>query len=425
MRRLLSMRQLVCPRQLLIALAGALLVLMAAGKAQAAAPTDLRLNTSSGRVVASLTGAPSTTYSIWRSSGGGTFTQVSSYTTGPANQAGTAVAGWTEDPATKALTYSDTTVQDYFDYTYYVQNDSDAPATQTYRLAAFPPTQTAHGSYTLDTNACAGCHSTHTAQGAALLREATVDATCRTCHNGTGSKYNVGDGTVLVPNGAGGTMAKLTQGGPFGGQDGFAYQGASPVTSRHKVGTTAINQAPGGNYGSTGPGWADTLTCGSCHDPHGTAHNYRLLREALLDSPNIQVQAVPAVVVGGDETVTYVKGMNTFCAACHKDFNVGAGSGSTPPPETYATTAGTYRHAVGIAPAGKGLTTTFPLEGAAGNNTDLIFCLTCHRAHGTTATGTNPSGYDQNGDGSVTAADVTTWLKRANNMTVCEDCHKK
>jgi len=306
-----------------------------------------------------------------------------------------------------------------------VQNDTDQPPTQSYYLTAFPPAQTAHGSYTLDTNACAGCHSTHSAQGAELLREATVDATCKTCHNGTGSKYNVADGTVLVPNGIGGTAAKLTQSGPFGNQDGYTYNGSAQVTSRHNVGATLINKAPGGNYGGTAAGWTDTLTCGSCHDPHGTAHNYRLLRESLLDSPSIEVRAVPGVVTAGDETVTYLKGMNTFCAACHKDFNVGAGGGSTPPAKTYTSTTGSYRHAVGIAPASKGLTTTFPLEGQAGDNTDLLFCLTCHRAHGTTAVGQSPSGYDQNGDGVVTAADMTTALKRANNMTVCEDCHKK
>lgn len=66
-------------------------------------------------------------------------------------------------------------------------------------------------------------------------------------------------------------------------------------------------------------GWTDTLTCGPCHNPHGTAHNYRLLRELLLGSPSIEVRAVPGVVTAGDETVTYLKGMNNFCTACHKD----------------------------------------------------------------------------------------------------------
>lgn len=412
-------------RQWFIAVAATLLVLGLAAAATAAPPSDLSLNTTSGQVTASFTGAPGITYSLWRSTGGRAFARLSAYTVGGAGQAGTPVAGWVEDATTKALLYTDATVQDYLDYTYYVQNDSDAPPTQTYYLTAFPPAQAPHGSYAKDTNACAGCHSTHSAQGASLLREATVDATCKTCHNGTGSKYNVAEGTVLVPGGAGGTVAKQAQGGPFGDQDGYTYTVTAQVTSRHAIGTSQINQAPGGNYKGTGAGWTEALSCGSCHDPHGTAHNYRLLRQSLLDSPAIDVRAVPGVVVGGNETVTYVQGMNAFCAACHKDFNVGAGSGSTPAAKTYPSTVGQYRHAVGVAPSSKGLTTTFPLEGTNGDNTDQIFCLTCHRAHGTTSVGQSQSGYDQNGDGTVTAEDRTTWLKRADNMTVCEDCHKK
>ncbi|MHB9145299.1 MAG: cytochrome c3 family protein [Symbiobacteriia bacterium] len=413
-------------RKWVLWLAGAVaaLVLTWPQSALAAAPSDLRLLTSSGKVIATFTGAPSTTYSIWRSTGS-PFSQSSSYTTGPAGVAGTAVAGWTEDPIGKALTYTDTSVQDYMDYSYVIQNDTDNPTTRSFILSAFPPTQTAHGSYTQDTDQCAGCHSTHSALGAKLLRETTVDATCKTCHNGTGSKYNVADGTVLVPNGSGGTVAKSTAAGPFGAQDGYTYSGAKPVTGEHQVGVKVINQAPGGNYQGTGPGWTDVLTCGSCHDPHGSSHNYRLLRGSLLDSAVIQVTAFAGTVVGGDETARYQSGMNTFCAACHKDFNVGQGSGSTAPTKTYSTTVGSYRHAVGVAPASKGLTTSFPLEGTAGNNTDLLFCLTCHRAHGTTASGASQSAYDQNGDSVVNPLDQTTALKRADNMTVCEDCHKK
>ena len=408
-----------------LAVAFSLVVLISPVTVYAAPPTDLRLATSSGKVIASFTGAPGTTYSIWRSTGSVAFAKLSSYTTGAAGASGTAVAGWTEDPIGKALTYTDTTVQDYMDYYYYIQNDTDAPATLSYTLPAFPPTQTAHGSYTQDTDRCAGCHSTHSAQGSKLLREATVDATCKTCHNGTGSKYNVADGTVLVPNGAGATVAKNAPAGPFGAQDGYVYSGTKPVTSQHQVGAKAINRAPGGNYQGTGPGWTDVLTCGSCHDPHGSSHNYRLLRGALLDSPAIQVTAYAGTVVAGDETARYQAGMNTFCAACHKDFNVGPGSGSTAPAETYTTTAGSYRHAVGVAPSTKSLTTTFPLEGPAGNNTDLVFCLTCHRGHGTTATGPSQSAYDQNGDSVVNGLDSTTAIKRADNMTICQDCHKK
>ena len=412
-------------RSYLIAILAAVGILMAGGLVMAAAPADFKTVTSNQTVVTTFTGTPSVTYSVYRSTDGITFNRISAYTTGAPGNVGTSVYGWTEDPNSKALTYTDTTVANYTNYYYYIQNESDLPATKTYTLPAFPPAQTAHGSYTKDTNACASCHDTHSAVGAKLLKAATVNATCKTCHNGTGSKYNVADGTVAVSDGAGGTTTKASPAGPFGAQDGYVYSQVYAVTSNHSIGSVTINKAPGGNYGGTGVGWTDTLTCGSCHDPHSTSHNYRALMGSRLDSVSITVYGYAASTVNGDEVATYVYGMNTFCSACHKDFNVGSGSGSVSPTKTYATTQGGYRHAVGVAPSTKGLTTTFPLEGSNRNNTDLIFCLTCHRAHGTTATGTNASAYDQNGDSVVNSADVTTALKRASNMTVCEDCHKK
>lgn len=409
----------------IIALLAIIGILIAGGLAMGAAPADFRTTTSSQTVVSNFTGAPSVSYAIYRSTDGITFNQLSSYTTGAAGASGTPVTGWTEDPNTKALSYTDTTVANYSNYYYYIQNNTDAPATKTYTLPAFPPTQTAHGSYGKDTDACASCHNTHSALGARLLKAATVNATCKTCHNGTGSKYNVSDGTVVVSNGAGGTTTKGSPAGPFGAQDGYVYSAVYAVTSNHSIGSVTINKAPGGNYGGASVGWTDTLTCASCHDPHATSHNYRALLGSKLDSVSIAVYGYATSVVNADEVATYVYGMNTFCSACHKDFNVGSGSGSTSPAKTYSTTQGGYRHAVGIAPSTKGYTTTFPLEGTNRNNNDIVICLTCHRAHGTTATGTNQSAYDQNGDSIVNSADVTTALKRANNMTICEDCHKK
>ena len=235
----------------------------------------------------------------------------------------------------------------------------------------------------------------------------------------------MGDGTVLVPDGAGGTVVGRAPAGPFGTEAGFSYAGAATVTSTHSVGTAVVGMAPGGNYGGSGSGWGDPLSCGSCHDPHGGSHNYRSLVGTRLDSSSIVVVAYAETVAGSGERVNYDYGMTSFCTACHVDFNAGAGSGSSPPSEVYSSTAGSYRHPVGVSPASRGLQTALPLEGTAGDSTDSITCVTCHFAHGTTAAGTSPSGYDQDGDGTVTDRDVTTALKRADNMGVCEDCHRK
>lgn len=76
---------------------------------------------------------------------------------------------------------------------------------------AFPPGQTAHGSYKSNTNACSKCHRTHTASGPKLLKYATVNDTCITCHDGTGSKYNVFTGTVDA-----GSQSLMASAGLFG-----------------------------------------------------------------------------------------------------------------------------------------------------------------------------------------------------------------
>jgi predicted CXXCH cytochrome family protein len=48
-----------------------------------------------------------------------------------------------------------------------------------------------HGNYTDNTMACSYCHSTHTAQSDELLNQTTQTALCFTCHDGTGSNYNI------------------------------------------------------------------------------------------------------------------------------------------------------------------------------------------------------------------------------------------
>ncbi|MCL5046557.1 MAG: hypothetical protein M1598_07195 [Actinobacteria bacterium] len=60
---------------------------------------------------------------------------------------------------------------------------------------------------------------------------------------------------------------------------------------------TVLSTYTTGATGGTGAGWTDTLTCGSCHDPHATAHNYRALVSSKLDSPSINVQAYAASAI--------------------------------------------------------------------------------------------------------------------------------
>ena len=105
--------------------------------ALAAAPAAFRAAVSSGRVLLSFAGAPSTTYTVYRSTGASAFSALSTYTTGGDGVTGEAVPGWTEDPSTKEVSYLDLSPQDFYNYYYYVVNESDSPPSRSYTLSAF------------------------------------------------------------------------------------------------------------------------------------------------------------------------------------------------------------------------------------------------------------------------------------------------
>lgn len=131
-----------------------------------------------------------------------------------------------------------------------------------------------HSNYSLNTDACASCHATHTGVGPELLQWASGAETCEACHDGTlGDTYNVVSG--IIPGGA------RTSGGLFGtGNEGIAS------LSRHSVNEVDISAAPGGN---SNPGsdpnspWNHKFECTSCHDPHGLGGNFRLLNPNPMD----------------------------------------------------------------------------------------------------------------------------------------------
>lgn len=283
---------------------------------------------------------------------------------------------------------------------------------------AFPPGQTAHGSYKNNTNACAKCHRTHTAAGPKLLKTATVNDTCITCHDGTGSKYNVFTGAVDA-----GSQSLAAPSGPFGNifnhiiENGEAVE--IPVKSIHSVDDgVLVGTAPGVNT-SEGDGWDKPFGCGNCHDAHGS-YNYRMLAKALPGNPDVTVLAFAETDKANlQEKVNYRLGMNDFCSGCHqKYYTTQTGSGS----ETV--NGETYMHPVGIAPSSyvRGpLTTTLVLEGSDPNhNNNNMMCATCHNAHGSNSLTEETKAGDNDGSNN----EVNHLLKR-DNRAVCQDCHKK
>jgi len=288
-----------------------------------------------------------------------------------------------------------------------------------------PAMAVTHGNYSATTDACAGCHVAHAAQAPKLLKIGpTQTEFCYLCHGqGTAlAPYDIEYGKTTVGSAVyestAGGFEKITVGGTT----------ATDVTSRHTVwgynadadgaagiwsgGTATTLAVPGGTANLTGNG----LVCGSCHNPHagGTgAPNPRLLRTSILGSPNLTVSFTLADAGNGAQMVTaYGSGSTAWCGACHDKFKTAAGSGHT------IDGSGMYRHAMDVAVTTQPTDTTFhgtPLETGS-----KVACLTCHRAHGTTAA---VSGYALSWPRDGGGTGTTSALLRMQSRGTCYNCH--
>lgn len=287
------------------------------------------------------------------------------------------------------------------------------------------------GQYTATTDACAGCHRAHTATNPDSLLLQPTEALCLSCHGSTagGAQTNVVDGVygqyrtgagtyttkdpaqTLGPNNEGVVGAPLNGGG-FSFYRNQGQTTFTATTSWHDISGTST-QAWG--YGSANTGQqaalAAGLTCGSCHEPHGSTTNYRILR------PLINNVAVTVTSLEG-ATANYTAeqwgaGMSAFCGSCHTNYN---GSGAI-------TTGGVthYRHEIDMnyAVGGNANPETVGYQGYTLPLADggIVNCTTCHLPHGTAvAQGQNSAGANIAGDSS---------LLRLDNRGVCEVCHQK
>ncbi|MCD8511784.1 MAG: hypothetical protein LRY73_19310 [Bacillus sp. (in: Bacteria)] len=116
-----------------------------------------------------------------------------------------------------------------------------------------------HYNYNFNTNACASCHQTHTAEGQSLLFANEATQVCLACHDGTagGPSRNV----LRVATNASGV--NLNGAGTFAGTH-------SGNMSMHSVNSALqVSAAPGSFQGNDGD-WDDTFSCVSCHSAHGS-----------------------------------------------------------------------------------------------------------------------------------------------------------
>ncbi len=284
-----------------------------------------------------------------------------------------------------------------------------------------------HGGYTATTDACAGCHRAHSGIAARLLTN-PAPGLCMTCHGSTaaGADTNVEDGVYtnrdgLTESPAEGFLNRGLKGGGFLNTlmdtdwDGAAA--SQPVTSTHTMDGTLGTMWGNGAIGSGAGQLNVALTCTSCHDPHGRAGTggtptYRLLRAIPTDSGaavGVNVTDEPAKWYTvqsafdgyfGESYGFIASQLSDWCAQCHTRHAAATGSGSTDSGDPIFT----YRHT----------TTGFS-----------VGCMSCHVAHGTSAT---MSGLAQNvawPDGTTASGSERSSLLRVDNRGVCELCHLK
>lgn len=295
------------------------------------------------------------------------------------------------------------------------------------------------GSYTTTTDACAGCHRAHRGQAAKLLKVASQEQLCFSCHgtDGTGADTNVQDGVYTDSrntDGSWGTDSAGLRGGGFTSaimdpdMDGTPGT-ATPVTSKHNVGESGLTiWGNGEGAGKTGV----TLECGSCHNPHGFTDmdRYRVLKPIPEDSdatsevdvPDEETNKkkytveywsdAPAVLanyrdpmaddwMGNDRDQRFAE----WCSQCHTRYlaNDFAGTGDS---------IFNYRHAthVTISPA----------------NANILVCQTCHVAHGTSATMAAFSGaVEWPATTTAVVTEANSRLLHVNNRGVCIQCHQE
>lgn len=312
------------------------------------------------------------------------------------------------------------------------------------------------------TDGCSGCHRAHTGQASNLLVNSSQTALCYTCHGttGTGATTDVQDGvqyapvttaqvTTRVRTGSGTTFAGALRGGGFDravidtSLTGAGSTGANAgkigtlsnfVTTSSKHNVDAAGTAWGrGNISATkNVGTSISLTCASCHDPHGNGH-FRILKptpdSAYTGSysgitpiqssmSNVNIADVTTYVytttnywhpedASQSGSTSYIANVSAWCSSCHTRYLAGATSATSSSGDLVFK----YRH-----------TTTG--NSFAGSAATAPTCVQCHVSHGSNASmGSNSQAVPLPGGTTGRGADSN--LLRINNRGVCEKCHQK
>jgi predicted CXXCH cytochrome family protein len=274
---------------------------------------------------------------------------------------------------------------------------------------------------------CALCHRLHTAQSPYLLKQ-SEEALCYTCHGtaAAGASTDVKDGVGYANALRGGKPLPLRGGGfkyalidsahPSGQQSGGSDPaGVVPVTAEGAAATSAHSvDSSGQTAWGNGPISAEvdygkmvSLSCGSCHDPHGNG-NYRVLRPIPLESgaSGVYVSDATAKVyttenywdVQDQYAPGFLEDISGWCATCHTRYLSG----------TSYTESGdavfTDRHI-----------SDQKTQGSAN-------CIQCHVAHGSNASVEEAPSLAVHSPNAVPAGSDSRLL-RVDDKGTCRMCH--
>lgn len=235
---------------------------------------------------------------------------------------------------------------------------------------------------------CSDCHTMHNSSGGApmrydhdpaasprLLRHATSLSLCVHCHDGSVP----GAPDVIAPVGY--------VDDPAGGS--FPTDWSTRSGTAHVIGGDAL-LPPGGTR-------AMSLTCLSCHDPHGGPGFRNLRTDPAGTGASLVVAATQRIAPDGTNpaqvyvagNVTYKSGFSAWCGSCHGELHGRSAQeeGAArpwlrhPQDEPLSSSLDTdYTYWLGPVP--NRVRVQSPDDEDVPSPDDQVFCLSCHKAHG-------------------------------------------
>jgi predicted CXXCH cytochrome family protein len=304
--------------------------------------------------------------------------------------------------------------------------------------------------------ACSGCHLMHedtlALNGQLLLAESPSDL-CLMCHAENNGAVLGSDPLAPPPEKGGGNFTFLFEDNLNDAADGMINPilgeaaGHSIVAVGH--GLTADSRytfSPGGSFPS------NQLGCTSCHDPHGNGY-FRMLNGVGDVQNGVATFTRPAPLASGINVSTgvesqtshsaYRSGMSSWCGNCHGDFTHRGGQASFKHRTDNAlggNATSQYNQYDGDAsPTGGSPATAYlpevPFEDsnmttattAGPTMSSRIMCLSCHRAHGSSAPAAlrwDPNVSKLSEDGAISSSyAIPNPYADPDQGTLCAKCH--